>query len=134
MSSARAAHIALRLGAAFAFLYPPYAAIGDPVSWLAYFPRFMLALPIDKLVLLHGFGIVEVVLALWLLSGWKIRFPAICATAILFAIVAFNASQMDVLFRDLSVALMTLALALSPVYWGNGPEGRDRKAFSETPA
>jgi hypothetical protein len=108
------AHVALRIGAAFALLYPPIAALKDPTSWLAYFPPFIRALPIDPLLLLHGFGVIEIVLALWILSGWNIRIPAALTTIMLLAIVAFNASQFDVLFRDFSIATLTLALALWP--------------------
>jgi len=107
-------HLALRIGAAFAFLYPSIAAVFDPVSWFSYFPRFVRDLPVDPLVLLHGFGILEAALALWVLSGWKIRTPAFAMTAILIAIVVLNLSGLDVVFRDLSIALMTLALALWP--------------------
>lgn len=115
MQSERYAHLALRVGAAFAFLYPPIAAISDPVSWASYFPPFVRALPVDSLVVLHGFGIIEVVLALWLLSGWRIRVPAAVMTLMLLGIVLTNVSQMDVLFRDVSIAMMTLAL----VFWPN---------------
>ena len=108
------AHVSLRIGAAFAFLYPPIAAVFDPVSWLGYFPHFIRALPIDSLVLLHGFGIIEVILALWILSGWRIRIPALVMTAMLLAIVAFNLAQIDIVFRDLSIAAVTLSLALWP--------------------
>ncbi len=114
MSSERLAHGMLRAGAAFAFLYPPVRAISDPVSWFGYFPHFVRALPIDPLVLLHAFGIIEVILAVWILSGWRIRFPAIIATLMLCSIVVFNIAQIDVVFRDLSIALMTFALAVWP--------------------
>lgn len=108
------AHLALRVGVAFTFLYPPIAAISDPVSWFAYFPRFFRAIPIDSLVLLHGFGAIEIALALWVLSGKNIRPPAILMTLILLAIAAFNWTLADVVFRDLSIAATTIALALWP--------------------
>lgn len=108
------AHLVLRAGAAFAFLYPPFAALGDPVSWAGYFPPFVRALPVDTTFLLHGFGVIEIILALWILSGWKIRFPSTVATLLLLAIILFNTPQFDVLFRDLVVAALTLALALWP--------------------
>lgn len=114
MTDERRAHIALRVGVAFAFLYPPVAAVFDPVSWFAYFPRFLRALPIDSLVLLHGFGAIEIALALWVLSGKNIRPPAILMTLMLIAIVAFNWTLADVVFRDLSIATTTLALAFWP--------------------
>lgn len=104
----------LRIGVAFAFLYPALRAIFDPVSWLAYFPTVIRDLPIDSLVLLHGFGAIEVTIALWLLSGWKILTPALLAALMLVCIVAFNTADMDVVFRDLSIAMMAFALILWP--------------------
>ena len=106
------AHLLLRIGAAFAFLYPPVAALLDPVSWLAYFPSFIRDLPIPPDVLLHGFGVIEVIIALWILSGKNIFIPSTLATLMLLGIVLFNWSQLDVLFRDLSLAALTAALAL----------------------
>lgn len=113
-SNHRVAHLLLRIGVAFAFLYPPIAAISDPTSWIGYFPQFVRNLPIDNILLLHAFGVVEVVIALWILSGWRIRVPAILAVLMLVAIVGFNLSDFPVLFRDLAIAAMALALAVAP--------------------
>lgn len=114
MQAERFAHIVLRIGLGFAFLYPPITAIGDPVSWMSYFPSFVRALPIDTVLLLHAFGVVEVIIALWLLSGWRIRLPAGLAAIMLVGIVVCNLNDFEVLFRDLSIAAMALALALWP--------------------
>jgi uncharacterized membrane protein YphA (DoxX/SURF4 family) len=114
MQREQIAFVALRSGAAFAFLYPPLRAVYDPISWIAYFPHFIRTLPIDSLVLLHGFGVIEVILALWILSGRNIRIPSVLATLMLLGIVVFNWADLDVVFRDLSIAAMTLALALWP--------------------
>lgn len=122
----RYAHLALRLGAAFVFLYPPLKALIDPITWLGYLPSVVrnlpsqLGFPVDSLALLHTFGAVEVALALWLLFGRNIRIPAALMTLILLAIVAFNFADMDVLFRDLSIAAMTFALFV----WPNAPRAR----------
>ena len=112
----------LRIGVAFAFLYPPIDAIIDPASWLGYFPSFVtnlfhivsLPLKLSDVVLLHGFGLFEIALALWLLFGKRVRVPAILMAVILFVIVGFNldASNFSVLFRDVSIAFAALALAL----------------------
>lgn len=107
-------HRVLRVGVAFAFLYPPIRAVFDPVSWESYFPHFIRVLPVNSLVLLHGFGVIEVILALWILSGWRMRVPALVATLMLSGIVVFNWANMDIVFRDISLATMTLALALWP--------------------
>ena len=70
----------LRIGVAFAFIYPPLAALADPYSWIGYFPRFLLDTAPNDLVLLHAFGIFEIVLAMWILSGKKIFYPSTCTT------------------------------------------------------
>ena len=113
-SPAGIGHLLLRISVAFAFLYPPIDALSDPYSWIGYFPAFMSALPVEPLVLLHSFGAIEVALGIWILSGWKIRIPSIIAAAMLIAIVAFNLPQFQVLFRDVSIALAALALAIVP--------------------
>ena len=67
------------------------------------------------LVLLHAFGAVEILIGLWILSGYKIFIPALLATVMLLGIVTFNFSQFDVLFRDVTIACLTLSLAL--MHW-----------------
>ncbi len=67
---------------------------------------------VPDMVLLHGFGIIEVLIALWILSGWRILWPSIAATAILLGIVIFDYYNFEVLFRDLSIAAAALSLAL----------------------
>lgn len=106
------ADLLLRIGLAFAFLFPPANALMDPYSWVGYFPQFMHNASTDMIVL-HVFGAVEVVLALWILSGRKIFVPCIIAAAVLLLIVIFNAGDFQILFRDVSIALMALALAAS---------------------
>ena len=101
----------LRIAAAIAFIYPPLDALSNPDSWVGYFPQFLLASGIPSGVLLHGFGVIEIVIAVWILSGWHIEWPATVAAFMLAGIVAFNSSQFEVLFRDISIALACLALA-----------------------
>ena len=107
-------HFLLRAGIAGAFLYPPISAIADPIAWLGYFPAFVQALPTDTVILLHLFGVLEMVIALWLLWGRRIRIPAVLATVLLLAIVVFNMNTFEVLFRDVAIALAALALAFLP--------------------
>jgi uncharacterized membrane protein YphA (DoxX/SURF4 family) len=101
----------LRVGVAFAFVYPPLDALSNPDSWIGYFPQFLLNSGIPSMVLLHGFGIVEIVIALWILSGRYLEWPACLAALMLAAIVAFNLTQFEILFRDLAIAAAALALA-----------------------
>ncbi len=108
----KAADIALRVGLAFAFLYPPISAFFDPSSWIGYLPAFMRGY-VPDLVLLHAFGLLEIVIALWILSGWRIALPSFAASAILVLIVVLNLPNFEVVFRDLSIAAMAFALGLA---------------------
>ena len=122
MHQEKIANVLLRVGVAFAFLYPPIDALQNPDSWLGYFPPFIHTaaqqLGISDLLVLHTFGAVEVVLALWILSGWRIFWPALAGALMLCAIVLFNLSQFEILFRDLSLAAAALALAFLSVSVG----------------
>ncbi len=101
----------LRVAIAIAFLYPPIDSIFHPQAWLGYFPPFMLG-HVSDTVMLVGWGIIEVVIALWILSGKRIFWPSIAATVLLALIVAFNIPLMQIVFRDISLALAAAALAL----------------------
>lgn len=109
------AHLLVRMGVAFAFVYPAIHALYQPDSWLGYFPLFVRDLAhtfgVSDMVLLHAFGAVEVCLALWILSGKYIFWPSLAATAMLLGIVVLNPVQFEILFRDLSLAAASAALA-----------------------
>src|SRR4051812_42810767 len=108
----RGADLVLGIALAFSLLYPPLSALGDSASWIGYIPSFVLALwPFSDVALLHTFGAIEIILALWILSGWRIWIPAALAALILLVIVATNTNQFIVLFRDLSIAGLAVGLA-----------------------
>lgn len=107
----------LRAGLAFAFLYPPINALGDPFSWIGYFPAFTRGI-VDDALLLHAFGVVEVVIALWILWGRYVFYPALAALMMLVGIVAFNTSEFQVTFRDLSIAAIALYLCIKHYPFG----------------
>ena len=111
MNAEKIVSIVLRVGVAFAFLYPALNALVDPDAWIGYFPLFVKGY-VSDLALLHAFGIVEVVIALWILSGWRIFWPSVAATAMLLGIVVFNLPNFQVLFRDVALAAMPLSLAV----------------------
>ncbi len=105
------ADLILRVGVAFVFLYPAIAGMINPTEWIGYFPKFMRGIIPDSF-LLGGFEGVEVVIALWILSGKKIFWPSVVATLMLVSIVVFNGSNFEELFRDIGLAAATLSLAL----------------------
>lgn len=112
MTYSTTADLLLRAAVAFAFIYPPFNALSAPEAWVGYMPAFA-ARVADPVLLLHIFGIVEIGIALWILSGKKIWLPSVGAALILVSIVALNASEFQVLFRDLPIAAAALALAIT---------------------
>lgn len=110
----RLSQFILRLGVAFAFLYPPINAITNPFDWIGYFPPFMHGILSDMLML-HLFGIIEVIIAVWILIGRDIFWPSLAAFFLLVAIVLFNMNNFVVIFRDLSIAAAALALAIAHI-------------------
>ncbi len=111
MNRERFADFVLRAGLAFAFLYPPINAIFDPNAWIGYFPSFLRG-RVEDLVLLHTFGLIEVIIALWILSGKRIFWPSAAAFVMLIAIVTMDYTEFQVVFRDLSIATIALYLAI----------------------
>ena len=112
MNKEKQISLILRIGLAFAFLYPAIAAFLEPVAWIGYFPQFMKEIIPNEALLLNLFGLTEVVIALWLLWGKYVFYPSIVAAIMLVAIVIFNWAGLDVVFRDLSIVAMAVALAV----------------------
>lgn len=102
----------LRIGVAFAFIYPAVAAYFNPLAWIGYFPVFLLDLFPNEILLLSLFGLSEIIIALWILSGKRIFIPSILASVYLFLIVALNWAVLDVIFRDIPILLMAIALVI----------------------
>lgn len=111
MHISRSVDIFLRLGVSFAFLFPAINAVFDPYSWIGYFPVFLRGIVPDA-ALLHIFGVVEVILAIWILSGRRVFYPSLVCAGMLFLIVVLNLGDFQVLFRDIPIMFMALALAV----------------------
>lgn len=102
----------LRSALAFSFLYPAVHALSDPYAWVGYIPGFVLAaFPLGEEVVLHAWGVLEAVLALWVLFGRNVFAPALVMGTVLLAVVALNLGQFTILFRDLPIAASAFALA-----------------------
>ena len=101
----------LRIGLTFVFLYAAIASFIEPQNWIGYIPSFMRNAISDS-ILLPGFSVYEIILGLWILSGKKLFYSSILASATLFGIIIFSLSQFDVTFRDVSILLTALSLAV----------------------
>jgi uncharacterized membrane protein YphA (DoxX/SURF4 family) len=101
----------LRLGLAFVFAYASFELFVDTNILAAYLPNFIKNI-IPEEYFFSVFAISEMMLAAWLLSGWKVKYAAIIAFFLLFAIVSFNLNSFTILFRNIAIGCSALALAL----------------------
>ena len=105
------ARISLRIGLSVAFGYAGIGSLLQPDIWVGYLPTFISKLD-SALIILKFFSISELILVVWLLSGWKVRYAAIIAACMLGGIVSANISDLTIGFRDLALIFSALALAL----------------------
>lgn len=111
MKSHKVAFFILRAGVAFTFLYASISAVISPISWLSYFPDFMRYSFTDQF-LLQLWGGTELVIGLWILSGWKIFVPSVFAAILLSGIFFFDYERMSIIFRNVSILATSIGLAI----------------------
>ena len=99
----------LRTGLAVVFLYAGIAAFISPNNWIGYIPEFIGNF-ITKAFILTIFSAYEVILALWLLSGKKQFIASIFSSITLICIIIANITILDIVFRDIAILLMAVAL------------------------
>jgi len=110
MTKEKSASLLLRIGLSFVFFYAAVAAFLDPFSWSGFFPDWLKTPSRDGL-LLPVYSVAEIVLALWLLSDWKIFYASILAALTVGGIIILNIGSMDIVFRDVAIFFAALALA-----------------------
>ncbi|RJQ13566.1 DoxX family membrane protein [Candidatus Parcubacteria bacterium] len=98
----------LRLALAFVFLYAGVAILLNPQNWIGFIPDW--AVPFgDKTSALKIHGLADIVLGLWILSGWRLKISSAMAFLMLLGILI--ASGLDeITFRDVGLALAALGL------------------------
>ena len=104
-----AAATILRWGLAFVFFYAAVASLRSPEVWVGFLPGFLVRTGFATLLLV-GFSIYELILAVWLFTGRKLLWSSILAAITLAAITVANFSIIDVTFRDIGLAMAALAL------------------------
>ena len=103
----------LRAGLAFSFLYPAIDSFFHPDTWIGFFPGWLIAInPVDIATLSLLFAGLEIVIALGILFARDPFYPTSAAVVVLASIVVFNWSALDIIFRDISIISMAIALIL----------------------
>ena len=103
--------LSLRVGLAFAFFYAAISSFITPQNWIGFFPTFLRNI-VPQSFLLTFFSIYEIVLGLWLLSNKKTFYVAVLSAISLFFITVLNWTAMEIVFRDVSILFMAVALAI----------------------
>lgn len=107
----------LRSGIAIVFIYAALSSFLNPIRWIGFVPSFI-SLIISKEVFLIIFSVYQILLGVGLLLNYKTFQLAIISSITLFFILFVNILALDILFRDISILFMSLALiALSYKKW-----------------
>lgn len=111
MSNNKLAVWFLRVGLAFVFAYASYEICVNPANFLKYTPKFILSI-VSENMFLYTFGVAELVLAVWLLTGWKAEYPSIISVMLMVGIIVFNPEYFQILFRNVAIGFGGLALLM----------------------
>ena len=99
----------LRSGLAIVFLYAGISSFLNPTSWIGFVPNFI-ELIIPKEIFLIIFSAYEILLGTGLLFDYKTFTLAILSSVTLFLILFVNIMNLEILFRDIAILFMALAL------------------------
>lgn len=99
----------LRAGLAVAFLYAGISAIMEPSSWAGFIPHFItIIVPASTFLMIHS--VFDILLAIWLITNKLPFYAAVISALAMLAIVVFNLGALDIVFRDVAILLMAVAL------------------------
>ncbi|MDP6642137.1 MAG: hypothetical protein QGF74_02035 [Candidatus Nanoarchaeia archaeon] len=99
----------LRVGLAIVFLYAAITAFITPNNWIGFIPGFIES---GRETFLMAFSVYEILLALWLLSNKKIFWASVVAAVTMLLIVVGNIFVLDIVFRDVAILFMAIALSV----------------------
>ncbi|HSH17757.1 MAG TPA: hypothetical protein VK978_00070 [Candidatus Saccharimonadales bacterium] len=103
------ASLSIRIGLALVFAYAAIGGLRDPAAWAGYVPIFATQY-VTAATFLMVIGIVQLSLALWLLTGKYVTYAALLAIALLLGIVLSNIPALVITFRDLGLVGAAVAL------------------------
>jgi len=123
----------LRVALAFALVYAAMAAFITPANWIGYLPQFVTVVVPAEIALIV-WSASELIVAAWIMSGWRTALPAGITAAGLFLMVVFNWGQISILFRDISLGLAAISLLLLELRPQAGSSASSHNIVSEKSA
>ncbi len=112
MEKEKLVSLILRVAIAFSLIYVAIAAFINPLNWVGYIPDFATLGLMSKETFLMIHAVIDLILGLWLLSGRWTFYASILSALFLAGIVLFNIGEIIVLYRDISILLAAVALAV----------------------
>lgn len=100
--------IFLKIGLAFTLIYAGTNIFISPDNWIGFVPQFMKSFSEYGALYMHG--AIDILLGLWILSGFRIFLGSLLSAVNLFLVTIFNLGAMDIIFRDVGIFFMALAL------------------------
>lgn len=100
----------LQAGLAFIFGYAGIDALHEPAAWIGYLPTMLTNLANPNLVL-QLVSVFQIILAVALLIPQSRFYAALIAAGMLAGITIMNLGAMVIVFRDVGLTFMALALA-----------------------
>ncbi len=101
----------LRWGLAFVFLYAGMSIFTNPTSWLGFVPSFFDFI-VSRQTILYLHAGFDVLIGVWLLMKRGLFYASILSTLNLFGIIIFNIGSFDIIFRDIGLLFVSLALVI----------------------
>jgi len=99
----------LRAGLAISFFYAAISSLIYPTGWAGYVPDFLTKIISLKLYLpIHS--IYDFIIGFFLIIDYKTFYVSILAALTISLIIIFNLSILDIVFRDIGLLLMAIAL------------------------
>src|SRR3989344_3570255 len=100
----RLALFVLRVALAVPFIYAAIAATLQPEAWIGFVPFFLRNI-FPEALLLGAHSLMNLVLGVWLLSGWRTRYAAVLSALVLLTVIVTNLPSLDIIFRDIGLLL-----------------------------
>lgn len=101
----------LRIGIALTLIYAAIAAFITPDNWIGFIPDFISNI-IPATTFLFTYSLFELGLGVWVLSGKKTFYASSLSALTMLGIIVFNTGSFDIIFRDISIFLAAVALAI----------------------
>jgi uncharacterized membrane protein YphA (DoxX/SURF4 family) len=105
----------LRLALAFTLLFAGIDSFVHTSDWIWFVPTWLENFGISQQLALHGHAVMEIILGILLLTGWKTRWVAAVVAADMVAIIFANGLSRElflITFRDVGLFFVALHLAL----------------------